>query len=200
MKTLLSPATLKPFTILVIYFMMYQFSGVNTVTFYAVDIFKKSGTTWDGNTCAIFMGSIRVLFTIVACILMRRCGRRPLTFVSSKFNFFEIYFVTNKRRELNELFNCRHWLWSDNGFIGTLLAIQIQFGSGRSTNRSKIHLVPSCLPVWIYNLLHTWIFGRSMGYDRRIVSTKSSWFSWWNDHIRCSFICIHRCQNIPDAF
>lgn len=66
--------------------MMYQFSGVNTVTFYAVDIFKKSGTTWDSNTCTIFMGAVRVVFTIVACISMRRMGRRPLTFISSKFD------------------------------------------------------------------------------------------------------------------
>lgn len=83
-KAILSPATLKPFAILVLYFMMYQFSGVNTVTFYAVEVFKVSGTTWDSNTCTIFMGAIRLIFTIVACILMRRCGRRPLTFISSK--------------------------------------------------------------------------------------------------------------------
>lgn len=84
LKVLLSPATLKPFTILVLYFMMYQFSGVNTVTFYAVEIFKDAGTPWDENTCTILMGIIRLLSTIVACISMRRCGRRPLTFISSK--------------------------------------------------------------------------------------------------------------------
>ncbi|XP_055311484.1 facilitated trehalose transporter Tret1-like isoform X2 [Sitodiplosis mosellana] len=83
LKAVLSPAALKPFTILVIYFMMYQFSGVNTITFYAVQVFKVSGTTWDSNTCAIFMGVVRLLFTIVGCIAMRRCGRRPLTFISS---------------------------------------------------------------------------------------------------------------------
>lgn len=64
--------------------MMYQFSGVNTITFYAVDVFEASGTTWDKNTCAIVMGVIRLIFTIVGCICMRRCGRRPLTFISSK--------------------------------------------------------------------------------------------------------------------
>lgn len=58
-KALLSPAALKPFTILVLYFMMYQFSGVNTITFYAVEVFKVSGTTWDSNTCTIFMGVVR---------------------------------------------------------------------------------------------------------------------------------------------
>lgn len=84
-KAVLSPAALKPFTILVFYFMMYQFSGVNTITFYAVEVFKVSGTTWDSNTCTILMGIVRLVSTIVGCIAMRRCGRRPLTFISSKF-------------------------------------------------------------------------------------------------------------------
>lgn len=79
------PSAVKPFTILVIYFGMYQFSGVNTITFYAVEIFAVAGTKWDPNFCTIFMGVVRLLFTVVGCIAMRRCGRRPLTFISSKF-------------------------------------------------------------------------------------------------------------------
>lgn len=84
MTALLSPATMKPFGILVLYFMLYQFSGVNTITFYAVDIFKVSGTTWSPNMCTILMGLFRLIFTIIACVSMRHCGRRPLTFISSK--------------------------------------------------------------------------------------------------------------------
>lgn len=64
------------------YFMMYQFSGVNTITFYAVDIFRDVGTTMDKNTCTIMLGVVRFVFTIIACIALRRCGRRPLTFIS----------------------------------------------------------------------------------------------------------------------
>ncbi|CAD7076969.1 unnamed protein product [Hermetia illucens] len=79
---LLSPTTLKPFGILVLYFMMYQFSGVNTITFYAVEIFRDSGTTMNTYTCTILLGVVRLIFTIVACISLRRCGRRPLTFIS----------------------------------------------------------------------------------------------------------------------
>lgn len=87
LKLLFSPAVLKPFTILVIYFMLYQFSGVNTVTFYAVEVFQLSGAKWDSNKLAICMGILRLVFTIVGCIAMRRCGRRPLTFVSSECEF-----------------------------------------------------------------------------------------------------------------
>jgi hypothetical protein len=39
-RALISPAALKPFIILFTYFGIYQFSGVNPVTFYAVQIFK----------------------------------------------------------------------------------------------------------------------------------------------------------------
>ncbi|CAO1310729.1 unnamed protein product [Diamesa hyperborea] len=82
LHALLEPSCLKPFGILVMYFMMYQFSGVNTITFYAVEIFRDVGTTMDKNTCTILLGVIRFIFTIIACIALRRCGRRPLTFIS----------------------------------------------------------------------------------------------------------------------
>lgn len=38
----------------------------------------------------IVLGLVRLAFTVVSCIMMRRCGRRPLTFVSSKPNRFSI--------------------------------------------------------------------------------------------------------------
>lgn len=81
-RALLSPSALKPFGILFIYFMTYQFSGVNTITFYAVEIFRDSGTTWDKNTATLVLGFVRLFFTIVACVSLRRCGRRPLSFIS----------------------------------------------------------------------------------------------------------------------
>jgi facilitated trehalose transporter len=82
LQALLAPSCLKPFGILVVYFMMYQFSGVNTITFYAVEIFQDSGTQMDKYTCTILLGVIRFIFTIIGCIALRRCGRRPLSFIS----------------------------------------------------------------------------------------------------------------------
>ncbi|XP_058121179.1 facilitated trehalose transporter Tret1-2 homolog [Anopheles ziemanni] len=81
-QALVHPSSLKPFAILTFYFMMYQFSGVNTITFYAVDIFRDSGTTMDKYTCTILLGVIRLVFSMFGAILLRRCGRRPLTFIS----------------------------------------------------------------------------------------------------------------------
>jgi SP family facilitated glucose transporter-like MFS transporter 8 len=82
LQALLAPSSLKPFGILVVYFLLYQWSGVNAITFYAVEIFKESGTNMDANTATIILGLIRFLFTIVACIMLRRMGRRPLSFIS----------------------------------------------------------------------------------------------------------------------
>ncbi|XP_059052520.1 facilitated trehalose transporter Tret1-like [Achroia grisella] len=82
-KALMSPSALKPFTILAVYFFIYQWSGVNTITFYAVDVFVASGAQFDKFYLTISLGIIRVIFTVVGCVLCRRCGRRPLTFVSA---------------------------------------------------------------------------------------------------------------------
>lgn len=55
------------------------------VTFYAVEIFEDSGTTMNKTTCTIMLGVVRLIFTIIACISMRKFGRRQLTFVSGNY-------------------------------------------------------------------------------------------------------------------
>ncbi|KOC68688.1 Facilitated trehalose transporter Tret1, partial [Habropoda laboriosa] len=80
---LLKPNALKPFTLLFLYFLIYQWSGTNVITFYAVEIFQDSGATLNKYLAAVILGVVRLASTIAACILCRRCGRRPLTMVSS---------------------------------------------------------------------------------------------------------------------
>lgn len=83
LKAIISPSTLKPFGILAIYFFIYQWCGVNTVTFYAVEVFELSGATINKYWATILLGIVRLIFTVVGCVLCRRLGRRPLTFVSA---------------------------------------------------------------------------------------------------------------------
>ncbi|XP_072940922.1 facilitated trehalose transporter Tret1-like isoform X2 [Epargyreus clarus] len=82
-KALLSPSALKPFTILALYFFIYQWCGVNIVTFYAVEVFEATGASVDKNWLTISMGTVRLIFTVIGCIMCRKFGRRPLTFLSA---------------------------------------------------------------------------------------------------------------------
>lgn len=83
LRAITAPNAIKPFGVLALYFLIYQWSGTNSVTFYAVTIFKESGSTMNGNLLTGLLGLVRLIFTVAACVLCRRCGRRPLTFVSS---------------------------------------------------------------------------------------------------------------------
>ncbi|KAK0166526.1 hypothetical protein PV328_004938 [Microctonus aethiopoides] len=80
---LIQPNAIKPFVLLFFYFLIYQWSGTNAITFYAVDIFQKSGATVDKYLATSILGVVRLISTILACILCRKYGRRPLTMVSS---------------------------------------------------------------------------------------------------------------------
>jgi facilitated trehalose transporter len=73
----------KPFLILITYFFIFQFSGINTLTFYTVEIVHDTGTKWDKFSCTVSIGIVRLLFTILSAIALRTIGRRPLTFLSS---------------------------------------------------------------------------------------------------------------------
>lgn len=82
-KAILQPNALKPFAVLFFYFLIYQWSGTNAITFYAVEIFQQSGATVNSYLVTVILGVVRLLSTIMACVLCRRCGRRPLTMISS---------------------------------------------------------------------------------------------------------------------
>ena len=82
-SALLKPNAVKPFLILLLYFLIYQWTGTNAVTFYTADIFRDSGTTINKFLATVIIGIVRLLSTILACILCRQCGRRTLTMVSS---------------------------------------------------------------------------------------------------------------------
>ncbi|XP_046388737.1 facilitated trehalose transporter Tret1-2 homolog isoform X2 [Ischnura elegans] len=85
MTALFKKSSLWPLGILVAYFVIYQWSGVNAVTFYAVEVVRMAGIGGGDNDylTAVGMGAVRLVATAAACVLMRRIGRRPLTLVSS---------------------------------------------------------------------------------------------------------------------
>lgn len=80
---LIQPNALRPFLLLFLYFLIYQWTGTNAVTFYAVDIVALSGVKLNKYAVTVFLGVVRLISTIAACIACRRYGRRPMTLISS---------------------------------------------------------------------------------------------------------------------
>lgn len=60
-----------------------QFSGTFAIMNYMSDIFDKSGTDIDPNTCTIIMGIVQIIGTLSSMVLVDRFGRRVLILFSS---------------------------------------------------------------------------------------------------------------------
>lgn len=58
--------------------------------YFQLIFYQNSGAQMNKYVATIVLGLVRLAFTVVSCIMMRRCGRRPLTFVSSKPNRFSV--------------------------------------------------------------------------------------------------------------
>ncbi|XP_034238147.1 facilitated trehalose transporter Tret1-2 homolog isoform X3 [Thrips palmi] len=82
-RQLLQRSFIKPFLIITIFFFIMQFSGVNAVAFYTVSIMKDVGGGLDEYVATIILDVVRVLMSCVACVLLRRTGRRPLAVLSA---------------------------------------------------------------------------------------------------------------------
>lgn len=60
-----------------------QFSGINAVIFFVVDIFEMAGSSLDPSDCSIIVGVVQVLMTFAAAALVERAGRKLLLVQSS---------------------------------------------------------------------------------------------------------------------
>lgn len=80
----LSPQTVKPFFILIILFLLQEFSGMYTLLFYAVSFFEETDLNIDDYISSIVVGVIRFTMSITAAFLINRFDRKVLcTFSSS---------------------------------------------------------------------------------------------------------------------
>jgi facilitated trehalose transporter len=86
-KELLRPSFFKPFFFMTIFFFVQQFSGVNAVAFYTVTIFQQifsvGGSSVNEYVAMGVLDVARVLMSVVACVLLRRMGRRSLAIFSA---------------------------------------------------------------------------------------------------------------------
>ncbi|KAJ8984177.1 hypothetical protein NQ317_017830 [Molorchus minor] len=78
-----SPQTLKPFFILVVLFLLQEFSGIYTLLFYAVNFFEETDLNLNEYVASIIVGVLRFSMSIVAAFLINRFGRKILCTFSS---------------------------------------------------------------------------------------------------------------------
>lgn len=82
-KIVLKRHFLKPMLIIVVFLIATQFTGVNAITFYSVSIAQSAvGDDYNEYTIMLIIDALRVLASLLACILLRKMGRRPLALLS----------------------------------------------------------------------------------------------------------------------
>ncbi|VTJ58567.1 Hypothetical predicted protein [Marmota monax] len=81
------PGIYKPFLIGISLMAFQQLSGINAVMFYAETIFEEAKFK-DSSLASVVMGTIQVLFTAVAALIMDRAGRRLLLALSGMVMVF----------------------------------------------------------------------------------------------------------------
>ena len=72
----------KPFLIMCLFFTVQQWSGVNAVTFYTVNILREVGLEMDEYVATLVLDAVRLFFSTGACYLLKILDRRTLSAVS----------------------------------------------------------------------------------------------------------------------
>ena len=83
LKEFLKPELFRPLIVAGGLMLLQQISGINVVMFYTVSIFESAGFKDTGSLATMLVGGVQVVFTIVACILMDRAGRRVLLVIAT---------------------------------------------------------------------------------------------------------------------
>lgn len=85
-ESLKSPELIKPLFIMIVFFVTCQFSGVNAVAFYSIEIIEKAvGKGIDHYVAMLAIDLLRTVMSVVACVTCKKYGRRPLCLISGVF-------------------------------------------------------------------------------------------------------------------
>lgn len=82
-KVFFSSAVIKPMIVGFALLFFQQFSGIDAVIFFTVEIFQSAGSTLNAMTATIVVGVVQLVSNGVSTLLVDRCGRRPLLLISA---------------------------------------------------------------------------------------------------------------------
>lgn len=82
LKAFTRRTVLIPLGIGLVLLMAQQLSGIDSVIFFTVEIFKTSGSSIDGNVASIIVGLVQLLSNISSLFVVDRFGRKPLLMAS----------------------------------------------------------------------------------------------------------------------
>jgi SP family facilitated glucose transporter-like MFS transporter 8 len=82
LSALFASPTSKAIMIVVCLMVFRQFSGINVVIFYTVDVFKEAGSTLSPPLATVVIGVAQVVATYMSSLLVERVGRRALLLFS----------------------------------------------------------------------------------------------------------------------
>lgn len=89
-KEYLVPEFLKPLAIIVVFIVANQWAGVNAIAFYTVSILEQTLSNFDEYLAMLIVDFIRVLISVLACVLVRKFNRRPLAIISGTGTFISM--------------------------------------------------------------------------------------------------------------
>ncbi|CAK1540405.1 unnamed protein product [Leptosia nina] len=78
-----SSSVIKPLIIGFALLFFQQFSGIDAVIFFTVEIFQKAGSKLDAMTATIIVGVVQLFSNAISTVLVDRAGRRPLLLLSA---------------------------------------------------------------------------------------------------------------------
>lgn len=86
----LKPQLYRPLIIGCMLMVFQQFVGINAILFYCDDVFTEAGIKWNAS---ILVGVVLFAFTIVACLIVDRFGRRILLLIGSVAMFICMFLL-----------------------------------------------------------------------------------------------------------
>ncbi|XP_037033651.1 facilitated trehalose transporter Tret1-like [Bradysia coprophila] len=81
-KTLMSRPILMPLAIGLTLLAIQQLSGIDSIIFFTVEIFRSSGSSIDGHLATILVGTVQLVSNITSLLFVDKSGRKPLLIAS----------------------------------------------------------------------------------------------------------------------